>query len=85
MSNETTNYAAPAWKGLKPVSVRFGERLHQLRTDRGYTQIQFAMAAKLDRSFISDMERGVKEPTVSTLERIANAFSLTLAEFFEGV
>jgi DNA-binding XRE family transcriptional regulator len=76
---------APSWKGREPVRIRFGKRLHELRTSRGYTQMQLAMNAGLDRSFISDIERGVKEPTISTLDMLAIVFSLTLSEMFEGV
>jgi len=80
-----TNHEAPSWKGKEPVRIRFGKRLNQLRTERGYTQMQLAMNAGLDRSFISDIERGVKEPTISTLDLLAITFSMTLSELFEGV
>ena len=76
---------APSWKGKEPVRVRFGKRLHNLRQERGYTQMQLAMNAGLDRSFISDIERGVKEPTISTLDMLALCFNLTLSQLFEGV
>ena len=76
---------APSWKGKTPIGVRFGARLNQIRTERGYTQLKLADVSGLDRSFISDMERGVKEPTISTVELLCNAFSMTLGEFFEGM
>lgn len=78
-------HEAPSWKGREPVRMRFGKRLHELRTSRGYTQMQLAMNAGLDRSFISDIERGVKEPTISTLDMLSIVFSMTLSEMFEGV
>jgi DNA-binding XRE family transcriptional regulator len=80
-----TQHEAPSWKGREPVRVRFGRRLHELRTSKGYTQMQLAMNAGLDRSFISDIERGVKEPTISTLDMLAVVFIMTLSEMFEGV
>ena len=76
---------APSWKGMEPVRKRFGKRLYELRSSKGYTQMQLAMQAGLDRSFISDIERGVKEPTVSTLDQIGTTFSMTLSELLEGV
>lgn len=81
----TKKIEPPSWKGREAVSIRFGKRLHALRESRGLTQMQLAMNAGLDRSFISDMERGVKEPTISTLDVLAINFSLTLAEMMEGV
>lgn len=80
-----TQPEAPSWKSREPVRVRFGRRLNELRTSRGYTQMQLAMHAGLDRSFISDIERGVKEPTISTLDLIAVCFKVSLSELFKGV
>ena len=69
--NEEFLTEAPSYKVPDPVRVRFGKHLQELRTSRGITQMQLAMTSGLDRSFISDMERGVKEPAISTLEQIA--------------
>jgi transcriptional regulator with XRE-family HTH domain len=49
------------------------------------TQIQLAERADLDRSFISDMERAVKEPTIQTLDAIALAFNISISELMKGV
>lgn len=75
----------PAWKIRHLIRNRFSKRLQELRVELGYTQLQLAMNAGLDRSFILDMDRGVKEPTISTLDLLATVFSLTLSEFFDGV
>jgi transcriptional regulator with XRE-family HTH domain len=82
---QSSKYEAPSWKGREVVSLRFGKRLHELRTERGMTQMQLAMRAGLDRSFISDIERGVKEPTISTLDLLSVTFNLTLSELLESV
>ena len=84
-ANSNQKAVAPSWKGVQPVRVRFGKRLHELRIGAGYTQMELAMRAGLDRSFISDIERGVKEPTISTLDLFSLSFSKALSELFEGV
>jgi transcriptional regulator with XRE-family HTH domain len=71
---------APAWKGKRPIKIRFGERLCELRLSRGYTQIQLAILANMDRSYYSDLERGVKSPTLDYVEKLADALSLTIDE-----
>ena len=43
------------------VTVRFGKRLRKLRKEKGWTQVQMADTLGIDRSYISDMERGKKE------------------------
>jgi transcriptional regulator with XRE-family HTH domain len=83
--NDSAIPEAPSYKGKQPIKQRFGTRLQQIRTDKGYTQMKLAQQSTLDRSFISDLERGVKEPTISSLELIATTFSMTLSELFEGV
>lgn len=41
--------------------------------------------AELTREHLSELENGHKEIGVRTLDRIAQAFDLTLREFFEGL
>lgn len=77
---------APSWRPPKDnVKVRFGRRLAELRMSRGRTQSWLAEYSGLDRSFISDMERGVKAPTIETLEDISTAFNITMADLMKGV
>jgi DNA-binding XRE family transcriptional regulator len=64
--------------------VRFGKHLKKFRTDRGYTQEQLAAIANLHRTFISDMERGAKEPSLMTLVSIAASFNMTISELLKG-
>lgn len=76
-------YEAPSYKVPEPIGIRFGRHLHNIRTSRGVTQMQLAERSGLDRSFISDMERGVKEPTISTLELIALSFNVPMQELLK--
>jgi transcriptional regulator with XRE-family HTH domain len=76
---------APSWKGREPVANRFGKRLRELRTGRGYTQEKISEITGLARSFISEMENGKQEPTTTTLDLLSIAFNLTLSELLEGV
>jgi transcriptional regulator with XRE-family HTH domain len=59
--------------------------LRAIRLAKGYTQERLGRTAKRDRSFISDLERGVKEPTISTIDMLASEFSMTISEMLEGV
>jgi transcriptional regulator with XRE-family HTH domain len=74
---------APAYS--EPINTRFGRRLNEVRNSKGRTQMQLSIDAKLDRSFISDIERGVKEPTTQTLDQIAKALNISLSDLFQGV
>lgn len=56
---------------------RFGRWLRKLRTERGWTQTDVAVHLGMDRTFLSDLERGKREPCLRTLEVIAQGFEMT--------
>lgn len=57
---------------------RLGRRIQELRTARAWTQQQLAEAAGLDRTYISGLENGKQNPTVSALLRLATALEVPL-------
>jgi transcriptional regulator with XRE-family HTH domain len=62
-----------------------GSRLRELREHRGESLRALALRAGLTPSFISQIERGVAQPSVSTLFRIADALEIPVAEIFHEV
>lgn len=77
--------SAPSYVTPMTISQKFGQRVRELRVERGMTQIQLAIAAGADRSFISDVERGVKDMTTSKMYEIALVFHISLSELMKGV
>ena len=67
------------------ICVRFGKRIRQLRTERGWTQIDLAVHTGLGRVFISDVERGTKEPCLRSIEILAIGFDMTVPQLFRNV
>jgi DNA-binding XRE family transcriptional regulator len=67
------------------VSSRFGRRLRQLRRERELTQSNMAKKFGIDRSFISDVERGRKSISLPMLEVIALGLRISLSELFEDI
>ncbi len=67
------------------VSSRFGQRLRQLRRDHNMTQLRMAIEFGIDRTFISDVERGRKSISLPMLEILALGFQLTLSELLRGI
>jgi len=67
------------------ITVRFGRRLRQLRKKKGWTQVQMADALGVDRSYISDMERGKKNVCLPTLEVIAQGFGTTMGRLLSRI
>ncbi|MGZ5441470.1 MAG: helix-turn-helix domain-containing protein [Thermoanaerobaculia bacterium] len=58
----------------------FGKRVRELRLKAGWTQEQLAEAAGITTTYISDLERGTKVPSLTIMLRISRAFRVSVAE-----
>ena len=67
------------------VRKKFGKRLRALREERGWSQEEFADRAGLHRTYVSAVERGVRNPTLSVLERLAKALELSIHHLFKSL
>ncbi|WP_337098658.1 helix-turn-helix domain-containing protein [Paenibacillus sp. YIM B09110] len=59
-----------------------GERIRIFRKRKGITQEELAHRASFSTSYISDVERAEKSPTIESLIRITDALGITLEELF---
>ncbi|WP_227766384.1 helix-turn-helix domain-containing protein [Zhaonella formicivorans] len=57
-------------------------RIISLRRKKGYSTKKFAFLAGINHADLLNIEQGLIEPTILTLERICTALGITLAEFF---
>jgi transcriptional regulator with XRE-family HTH domain len=67
------------------ICTRIGRRLRVLRTKRGWNQQYLAEISGVNRSHISEIENGKRDPHVSLLEMLATCFKMTISEFLKGV
>lgn len=67
------------------VLERFGKKLRERRQATGLSQERFADKAKLDRTYVSGIERGKRNVALRNLEALAKALGVTIAELMEGV
>ena len=58
----------------------FGLAVRKIRMEQGMSQEQLAGAAGLDRTYVSGLERGRRNPTLTTQERLAAALNTPLSE-----
>jgi transcriptional regulator with XRE-family HTH domain len=63
----------------------FGRSMRSFRKRRGLTQDDLAMAAKLSRNYVSDIERGARNPSLLALVRLSRALRLPLRDMLEDV
>lgn len=62
--------------------VVFGQHLKQLRQEKGLSQEQLGLIAELDRTYISGIERGVRNVSLANIFKIAKALDVESAELF---
>jgi transcriptional regulator with XRE-family HTH domain len=51
--------------------MRLANNLRRLRQDKGLSQEAFAHEAGIHRTYISDLERGARNPTITVVDKIA--------------
>ena len=61
---------------VEQISTIFGQVLREQRLSRGLSQEELALAADVDRTFVSQMERGIRQPTITTLMKLAGALGI---------
>lgn len=54
--------------------------LRRYRVERGLSQEKLAVDAQIDRTYVSSLERGLENPTVSVLDKLAGALSISIAD-----
>ena len=68
-------------KSGKDINTAFSEVLRELRELRGISQESLAAKSDLDRTYISLLERGQRQPTLKSIFSLADALETTLTEF----
>ena len=63
----------------------FGRVLRDLRRQRGVSQEHLALECDLDRSYISILERGLHQPSLRTIFKLAESLAVTPSEIVKGV
>jgi len=59
---------------------KLGENLRKIRTKKQMTQGDIASALGVDRAYISNIESGRMNPTLSTLEKIAGVLEISIKD-----
>ena len=67
---------------MATLRQRFGNRLREIRAQRGLTQERFAEILGMSVDFLSLIERGRNAPSFDTIERISKRLKVPVAELF---
>jgi transcriptional regulator with XRE-family HTH domain len=67
------------------IQRKFGAQVRRMRDARGWSQEALAFEAELDRTYVSGIERGVRNPTLTVIAKIALGFGVSMAELMRDV
>ena len=65
-----------------PAHASFGHAIRQIRNELGFSQEDLADACELDRTYISGIERGTRNPSLTNILKIAAALHTRPTELF---
>ncbi|MEJ1961793.1 MAG: helix-turn-helix transcriptional regulator [Gammaproteobacteria bacterium] len=66
-----------------PITAIFGRELRRIRTEAGVSQERLAHQASMDRTFVSQIERGIRQPTITKLWRLSRALGVEITTLVE--
>jgi transcriptional regulator with XRE-family HTH domain len=65
------------------IRRRLGRNVNKLRKERGWSQESLAFESGLHRTYISGIERGVRNPTVVIIDQLAKALQVRASKLLE--
>jgi transcriptional regulator with XRE-family HTH domain len=60
----------------KDIKKKLGEKIREMRKQKGFSQEALAFKSGLHRTYISDIERGFRNVSIENIEKIAKALSV---------
>jgi transcriptional regulator with XRE-family HTH domain len=68
---------------MQEESKKLGNNLKIIRTAKNITQSELAELVNVDKSFVSNIENGKNNPTLSTIASLAKALKVPVDELFK--
>lgn len=69
--------------GRTSSKQKLGKKVRQLRTDLELTQEKLGEMTNLDRTYISGIERGIRNPSIAAIERLAKALKVKASDLID--
>jgi transcriptional regulator with XRE-family HTH domain len=69
----------------RDICIALGERIRELRTERGWRQIDLAEQAGIHENYVSDLELGRKEICLRMLDSLADALGTVPSEILKAL
>jgi len=70
-------------RNREPILAQVGKRIRNLRESRGISQEVLAEKSGLHRTYIGGVERGLRNPSLKSLQRIAKGLGVGVGDLFQ--
>ena len=67
------------------ITEQLGQRIRELRKERGLSQEGLAELCGLDRTYISGIERGLRNVALRNIEALAQALGVSISDLFKNI
>jgi XRE family transcriptional regulator, regulator of sulfur utilization len=68
---------------MNKISKKLGQNLKKIRTQKGISQGDISRKLDMDRGYISRLENGMKNPTLSTIQKIADFLEVSVNDLMK--
>ena len=68
---------------MDKISAKLGQNMKRIRTKKKMSQGDIARALDVDRGYISNIENGKKNPTLATIQKLADALRVSADELLK--
>ena len=68
---------------MDKIEIRFGYRVKEIRLKQNISQEELAFRCGLSKNYISDVQRGTRNISLRSIEKIADGFAINIKELFE--
>lgn len=68
---------------MEKIEVRFGYRIKELRLRQNISQEELAFRCGLSKNYVSDVERGTRNISLKSIEKIAYGLAVNIKELFD--
>lgn len=66
---------------MSKIADAVGSQIRNLRQERGISQEKLALIAGINTSYVGQIERGIRSPTIDMLDKIAQALEVGVVDF----
>jgi transcriptional regulator with XRE-family HTH domain len=66
------------------IRARLGANIRRLRLEKGWSQEAYADEAGIHRTYVSDIERGARNPTITVVEKLAGPLEVTAGALLDA-